>query len=178
MRLVLSQEPAFEGIETLFAIPEHQVMLSGGAMPSQNDVWVIARIKTSLVSIAVEGKVSESFGPTMAQWSIDPSEGKLERLQYLCSVLGFTTKPDDDIRYQFLHRTASAIIEANRFHACHAVMLVYSFSQIDEGLSDYKRFLSLFNVTGEVNRIISAGQVSGVDLHFAWVRGDRQYLER
>jgi hypothetical protein len=178
VRLVLLQEPAFEGIETLFAIPEHQVMLNGGARPSQNDVWVIARTKTSLISIAVKGKASESFGPTMAEWSINPSEGKLERLQYLCSVLGFTTKPDDDIRYQFLHRTASAIIEANRFHASHAVMLVHSFSQTDEGLSDYKRFLSLFNVTGSVNGTVSARRASGVDLHFAWVRGDRQYLER
>ena len=114
----------------------------------------------------------------MAEWSINQSKGKLERLEYLCAVLGLTPKPNDDIRYQFLHRTASAIIEANRFYAKHAVMLVHSFSQTDEGFTDYKRFLSLFTVTGEVNRIISVGRVSGVDLHFAWVRGDKQYLER
>lgn len=178
VKKVLMQEPAFEGIEILFAIPEHQVMLNSGTGPSQNDVWVIARTRTSLVSIAVEGKVSESFGPTMAEWSINPSEGKLERLKYLCSVLSLKAKPDDDIRYQFLHRTTSAIIEANRFQASHAVMLVHSFSLTDEGLTDYKRFLSLFNVNGEADSIIHAGRVSGVALYFAWVRGDKQYLER
>ena len=55
VRSVLTQEPAFEGLETLIAIPEHKVMLNGGSRPSQNDVWVIARTKTSLVSIAMEG---------------------------------------------------------------------------------------------------------------------------
>ncbi|MEK7699713.1 MAG: hypothetical protein AAB332_04860 [Planctomycetota bacterium] len=178
VRSVLTQEPAFEGLETLIAIPEHKVMLNGGSRPSQNDVWVIARTKTSLVSIAVEGKVSESFGPTMAEWGINPSGGKLERLHYLCSVLGLKTKPDDDIRDQFLHRTASAIIEAIRFHANHAVMLVHSFSEKKVGFADYERFLSLFNVVGEVDKIISAGQVSGVNLYFAWVRGNESCLEK
>lgn len=88
----LTQEPAFAGLETLIVIPEHKVMLNGRARPSQNDIWVIARTKTSLVSIAVEGKVSESFGPTMAEWGIIPSDGKRERLRYLCSVLGLKIK--------------------------------------------------------------------------------------
>lgn len=175
---VLLREPNFEGLETLIAIPEHKVMLNGGVRSSQNDVWVLARTNSSLVSIAVEGKVSESFGPTMVEWSVNQSEGKLERLQYLCSVLGLTAKPDSDIRYQFLHRTASAIIEANRFHAKHAVMLVHSFSDSNEGFTDYKRFLSLFNITGELDKIVFSGHVSGVYLYFAWVCGDKQYRKR
>ena len=94
VRSVLTQEPAFEGLETLIAIPEHKVMLQGGSRPSQTDAWVIARTKTSLVSIAVEGKVSGSFGPTMAEWGINPSDGKLKRLHFLRSVLGLKIKPD------------------------------------------------------------------------------------
>ncbi len=59
---VLSRCPRFEKLELLIAIPEHQVPLPGGHRPSQNDVWALARGPHGLVSIAVEGKVSEPFG--------------------------------------------------------------------------------------------------------------------
>jgi len=42
--------------------------LPGGAAASQNDVWVLGEISNGLVSIAVEGKVSETFGPTVGEW--------------------------------------------------------------------------------------------------------------
>ncbi len=35
---------------------------------------------------------------------------------------------DPGVRYQLLHRTASVVIEAKRFHATTAVMIVHSFS--------------------------------------------------
>src|SRR3546814_407772 len=52
----------FPSLELLLALPEHQVPLPGGSRPSQNDVWALARSQDQLISIAVEGKVSESFG--------------------------------------------------------------------------------------------------------------------
>ena len=57
----------FPAAEMLLAFPEHQVPLPGGARPSQNDIWVLARSQGELISIAVEGKVSESFGPTIQE---------------------------------------------------------------------------------------------------------------
>ena len=67
--------PTFDSLEPLLILPEHKVPLPGGSRPSQNDVWVLARTDKDLVSIAVEGKVSESFGPTVADWSVDASDG-------------------------------------------------------------------------------------------------------
>lgn len=104
----------FPAVELLLALPEHQVPLPGGSRPSQNDIWVLARSQGQLVSIAVEGKVSEPFGPTMQEWQAESSPGKAERLAYLLSLLGLSSAPDAT-RYQLLHRTASAIIEAQRF---------------------------------------------------------------
>lgn len=75
----------FPGIELLLALPEHQVPLPGGSRPSQNDIWALARSEGKLISIAVEGKVSEAFGPTIGEWRTEFSPGKQERLAFLCS---------------------------------------------------------------------------------------------
>ncbi len=53
------------------------------------------------------------------------------------------------IRYQLLHRAASAIIEAKRFGAPHAIMLVHSFSQTHEWFADYAAFAKLLGVEGQ-----------------------------
>ena len=95
----------------------------------------------------------------------------------MSTELDLAYPPPDDIRYQLLHRTASAIIEAKRFHAKHAIMLVHSFSQTDEWFSDYRRFLTEFNITAAVDDIVISGEVSNITLYFAWVRGEKQHLE-
>lgn len=174
---VLSQSPPFNELESLIVIPEHQVPLPGGTRPSQNDCWVLARTPHDLVSISVEGKVSETFGPTIGEWYSNPSEGKTERLKYLCSQIGLNDIPSDDIRYQLLHRTASAVIEANRFFAKHAVMVVHSFSQTAEWIEDYKKFACLFGVNAEKNSIVSVGKKKGIELYLAWVTGNKRFLE-
>ncbi|RLA52297.1 MAG: hypothetical protein DRR42_07915, partial [Gammaproteobacteria bacterium] len=150
----------------------------GGRRASQNDAWVLARAGSSLVSMAVEGKVSESFGPTLGEWQPDSSSGKRERYSYLCEQLGLDQSIDETVRYQFLHRTASALIEARRLNASRAIMLVHSFSQVDEGIQDYKKFLSLFGVSGDVNQLVPVGERGGVDLSLCWVRGDKRYLDK
>lgn len=170
---------SFPDIELLLALPEYQVPLPGGSRPSQNDIWVLARTAGKLVSIAVEGKVSEPFGPTIQEWREESSPGKSERLAYLCGQLGLQPSVPDTLRYQLLHRAASAVIEAQRFGAAHAVMLVHSFSQSSEWFQDYASFVSLLGggIASE-NTLVSVGVRSGVPLHLAWVRGDARYLSK
>ena len=177
IKTALSSFAGFNEIEMLLAIPEHQVPLHGGSRPSQNDIWVLARAGKNLVSITVEGKVSESFGPTIEEWYKDGSSGKKVRLDYLCSKLNLKQPLPDGLRYQFLHRTASAIIEAERFNASHAIMLVHSFSQSDECFQDYAEFISLFGKEVSVGRLVSIGTYSNISLHCAWVRGEASFLE-
>lgn len=167
--------PTFAELELLLALPEHQVRLPGGARASQNDIWVLARAQGQLVSVAVEGKVSEPFGPTIQEWRADSSPGKTERLQYLLSLLELDSVPDT-MRYQLLHRTASAIIEAQRFNAPHAVMLVHSFSQSSEWFEDFAAFAELLGGVATEGCAIHVGSRSGVSLSLAWVRGDARYL--
>ena len=175
---VLSKTPALKELESLIIIPEHQVPLPGGTRPSQNDCWVLARTSNDLVSIAIEGKVSEPFGPSIGEWFQDASDGKKQRLSYLCSQLGLDDSLPENIRYQLLHRTASAVIEARRFNAKFAVMAVHSFSQRAEWLDDYKEFAGLFGVKADKDNIVAIGQIDNIHLYISWVCGDPQYLER
>jgi hypothetical protein len=112
---VLIQVPSLKGIAPLLIFPEWKVPLPGGTTTSQNDVWVLAKCDTGLVSIAIEGKVDESFNDPVGVWRKNASPGKLERLAYLTDVLGLSQPVPDEIYYQLLHRTASALIEAMRF---------------------------------------------------------------
>jgi hypothetical protein len=121
-------DPVFQNLEPVLAIPEFKVALLGGGRPSQNDIFVLARSPCGVVCIMVEGKVHESFGPTLDAWRIGASLGKKHRLKFLVRVLGLQVQPNGSIRYQLLHRAASALLEAKRFHAVAAVMLFHSFT--------------------------------------------------
>ena len=94
-----SEVEVFHEFEALLLIPEHQVPLPGGQRPSQSDIWILGRSKSSLVSIAVEGKVSEPFGPTLGEWLVEASEGKNVRLEFLTKELGLEDPPPSTARY-------------------------------------------------------------------------------
>jgi hypothetical protein len=176
VRSVFEKSELLRSAEPLIGIPEHQVPLPGGSRPSQNDLWVLGRLESGLISIAVEGKVSEPFGPTVEKWLVEASAGKRVRLAYLLSILGLEQDVLGSLRYQLLHRTASAIIEARRFRARYAMMMVHSFNQENKWFEDYREFVERFGAQPRVNDVVSVGQVSDVGLFFAWVKGDSKYL--
>jgi hypothetical protein len=86
-------EPLLANLTPVLAIPEFKVPLPGGVRASQNDIFVLARSAAGPVSIMVEGKVSESFGPTLEQWRSEASPGKEERLSFFLRTLGLSTPP-------------------------------------------------------------------------------------
>ncbi|NIO21585.1 MAG: hypothetical protein GTN76_12790 [Candidatus Aenigmarchaeota archaeon] len=172
-----SEIPSFKDIELLLAIAEYQVPLPGGTRPSQNDIFVLAKAQGQWIVIMVEGKVSESFGPTVGEWKATESKGRTQRLKFIKEQLGFTQEFPLDIRYQLLHRTASAVIEARRFNARSAAMLVHSFSQDDQGFEDYQGFLGLFGVQAAPNQLVFVKDTQGISLYCGWARGNPKYLE-
>ena len=158
-------------LQFVAGFPEHEVPLPGGRRPSQTDVFVLATGSAGLVSIAVEGKVDEPFGETVVDWlGSDPSPGKRKRLEYLCDdLLGITTQDALVLRYQLLHRTASAIVEATRFKAGPAVMLVHSWAPNLEGFDDYSAFVNALGGSPEIDSVTRVTTVN--DLYVGWVRG-------
>jgi hypothetical protein len=150
-----------------------------GGHPSQNDLFIIAKGSDGeLIAIMIEGKVSESFGPTLARWDYKSSKGKSLRYKFIKEQLGISDDIPGEIRYQLLHRTVSAILEANRFNARYAMMLVHSFSQEDLWFDDYQNFVHLFGVeAAKPGRMIFLREIQGIHVYSGWARGEPDYLE-
>jgi hypothetical protein len=162
--------------ELLIAIPEHKVSLRDSGRKSQTDVFALVKSKNQTIAVAVEGKVDESFGPTIKDWYMDPSPGKQQRLAFLCKLLGLPFPPPDDVHYQLFHRTASAVLEAERFKADAAAMIVHSFSPENNWFGAYRAFLGLFDLEARPGQLVSKTLPSGPALHFGWAKGDPRFL--
>ena len=181
---VWGTEP-FDDFRVLLVRPELKVSLAGLGHDSQTDAWVLGRNQAELISISVEGKVDEPFGDeTLAQWLADPTKNRLERLGELSNLLGIPALCNDqgvpqdyaqNVRYQLLHRTASAIKLAKVYNAQHAMLLVHSFSEHHTGLEDYKEFLALFGAAGGIDKITFCGRRSGIQLWSGWVCGEPEF---
>jgi hypothetical protein len=162
----------FAEIELLIALPECEVAIPGGKRGSHSDLFVLAKgADGQLVSIAVEGKVSESFGPMLSGWNREGSPGKEKRLTYLQSILNLPHSLPDTLRYQLLHRTASALIMAHRFKAPIAAMIVHSFSPEKEGFADYCDFAALYGIDAGSGELVRLTKSEDVDLYVGWATG-------
>ena len=166
----------FNDVKLLCAFPEWKVNLPGGKRASQNDIYVIAKCKEQLMSIMVEGKVNEPFDKTILEWDQNSSRGKRERLDFLLKLLNIDKTEVDHIRYQLLHRAASAVIEATKITARNAMILVHSFSEQYEWFDDFKDFVDLFGLTAIKDSIVGPTKIGETDLYFGWVKGEKKYL--
>lgn len=162
--------------ELLIATPEHKVSLRDAGRDSQTDVFALVKSKGRTIAVAVEGKVNESFGPTIKDWYADPSPGKQQRLTFLCDLIGVPHPPPDHLHYQLFHRTASAILEAERFKTDDAAMIVHSFSPENKWFDAYGAFLGLFGLAAESGQLVSKRLPDGRPLHFGWTKGDPRFL--
>lgn len=169
----------FEKIKFLLAFPEYKVSLRGGKRPSQNDIFVLAKGDGQLVSIMVEGKVKEKFDKTISEWEVDKNKetGKEKRLDFLCDILQLDKNKIGHIRYQLLHRTASALIEAIKFNAQNALMLVHSFDQEYLWFNDYSNFLALFGLDAKRDSLVGPINIRGINLYFCWVKGEERFIK-
>jgi len=111
------KDPAISELDLLLAIPEWEVALPDGETVSQTDIMAICRNSSGLVILGVEAKVDEPFGPTLVEKKSGATNGQLERIAYLEKELGRDSPFGDEIGYQLLHRTVSALLTARAFHA-------------------------------------------------------------
>ena len=165
----------YGSVELLAATPEHKTPLLTDFAPSQSDVLAFIRINDRVCAVAVEGKVKEEFGTqTVGQWFKNPSPGKIERLKYISTTLGLSYPPPDEIRYQLLHRTASAVIEAQHFNTDCAAMIVQSFSPENKWFEDYSAFLGLFGIQSVKQGKLYKTDKPGITLYFGWAGSQKQ----
>lgn len=170
-----SKIDALIGIEPLLALIEHKVGMSGKGYPSHNDLFVLAKASGQLVCLAIEGKVDEEFDATVEKWNDKTSKQK--RLNYILNMIGLSGISCDHVRYQLLHRMASAVIESVRFGSSHAVMLIHSFSPTNKWFGDYQAFLDLYGKQGQMDELVFLRNVNGINLYAGWVCGDKEFLK-
>ncbi len=163
--------------ELLLAVPEYKVPLPGGTTQSQNDVFALIRHGEETCAAMIEGKVNEPFDKTVAEWLRTPSDGKQVRLRHLCELLGLDPeRPPLHLRYQLLHRTASALIEARRFKTDEAAMIVHSFSPQRLWFEDYVALLEAIGLSAEADIAVVTTLKTGQRLRLGWATGDAQFL--
>ncbi len=167
----------FEGSpELLLAIPEHKVKMPKGRGESQCDVFALVRLGEKLGVLAVEAKVDETFGPTVDQWLKQGGDNRPPILAAICDVIGASYPPPGHLRYQLFHRTAAAVLEARRFNAPTAIMIVQSFSQDHAWFEDFEAFSAFLLGKGVSRGALSVkADLGDVSLQLAWVTGKNPF---
>ena len=88
-----------------------------------------------------------------------------------CRQLGLDPDAAGHLRYQLLHRTVSALLEARRYGAREALMLVHSFDPADSSLDAYAAFAAALGLTDAAPNAITSSTVRGdVTLRLGWVK--------
>ncbi len=168
VRAVLRTAPEYAQAEFVDGFFEREVELGSPGRNSQTDLMVIAGLENELGVIAVEGKAEESFSQLVTKWNCTST--RQDRLEILCHTLGLDPAGAGGIRYQLLHRTASAIYEARRYRCRHALLLVHSFSLTHRWFEDFAAFSCAMGIpVQEPDRCSPAKACDGVSLRLAWV---------
>lgn len=169
IELAFTTHAVFVGAVLLLGIPEHRVTLDDPKRPSQSDLWAMLRTPRGLASMSIEAKAGEEFDRRVGDWLGREGEGKEKRLAFLSDCLGLTSTPPRSIRYQLLHRTASAVLEAKRWGAPLALMLVQSFAESPTSWQDYADFAGILGLNARRGGITESRQLGEIELHLAWV---------
>lgn len=169
--------PLFPDIEMVKGMVEYRTGLTGSrGGSSHNDLFVYAIANGENLCISIEGKVSEKLGARLREWHTG-TDNREKRLKDLCNHIGLDRSHiPDTIRYQLLHRLASPVIEAPKRGALHAIMIIHSFSSLDESFGDFSAFLKLYGIadvqTGQLYHLKSIGDLK---LYAGWACGDRRF---
>ena len=169
VRSVIESRPEFGSTELIDGFFEREVDLRTPGRNSQTDLMAVVAWGEKLGTIAVEGKVDEPFGELVLAWN-DGSAGKERRLAGLCATLGIDPDRAQGLRYQLLHRAASAVYEAQRYRCHQAIMLVHSFSSAKKWFYDFADFSDSMGISVSAPNTISASKkCDGISLNLAWV---------
>lgn len=170
VRSVLDQAEEYRDAELIDAWLERSTHLPWGrGNPSQTDLLAVLGLGDELAVLGVEAKVKESFGPYVRDWLAEGGDNRAERLRGLCGLLELDASAVLDLRYQLLHRTAAAVLEAKRYRARHAAMIVQSFCADRTGLGDFREFAKAAGLGSvDADAISTPKRADGISLRIGW----------
>jgi hypothetical protein len=172
LETLLSEHGYAESV-LLLAIAEHKVPLPGGHAASQSDVWALISTSAGLLSLTVEAKARETFGDeSLDGWLVaggtDASrKNRADRWRHIRENLPLA-ESFGRIRYQILHRCASAVIEAKRLRCAHAAFVVQAFNTPDTSFQEYEMFCNTIALPA-IRGGMSGTSAAGVSLSVGWI---------
>lgn len=133
-----SGHEVLRGVSIELCLVEKPVFLDTKIAPSMTDLMAYGHNeKGDSIVLAVEGKANEPFASRVWAWvrgdeknptmTTAPRQTRLRRLEFLSKHLSKTIGPNSTLRYQLLHRTVSAVLEAQLHGAAAAVVLIHAF---------------------------------------------------
>ncbi|HSA55340.1 MAG TPA: hypothetical protein VLE53_06525 [Gemmatimonadaceae bacterium] len=176
--------PELGGLELDVGVVEKPVLVDTTMTPSVTDLTGYARnSRDDVVILAVEGKAHEPAGISVRAWlrgdAREPHPGAMprrsreRRFEFLCERLGLALDLECGLQYQLLHRTVSAVVEAELHGAVAAVLLIHAFGAMSPGhWSDYELFLKELGLDGAVPARVSGpaslGTRRSMPTYFLW----------
>lgn len=190
IKRVMATSASMRSLRVAFSIAEHITVLDTLNGPSRTDLMVYCHDgRTGKTVIALEGKVTEAFdeqivywirglkrtskGPTLEDlFALPLKEGRTLRLKWLCNHLGLSLDDHSLIRYQLLHRTVDALLEAKHVGAGKAIMLVQAFAECAENWNAYAEFARQMGFTSIAPNSLSEAKIlpafPEICLHLGW----------
>jgi hypothetical protein len=145
---------------------EKETRLDHRPRPSQTDLLLLVDTASGLAVVGIEAKATEGFEKRV-------SEGRRNagRIELLCQRLNLTPSDVQDLRYQLLHRTVAVLLEAERYGAERALMIVESFDANDTSFDDYRLFGERLGLTNlRVDALTSPTVLGRVELRLGWAK--------
>lgn len=172
------------GLSVDLCLVEKPVFLDSQIGPSMTDLMAYGRnAKGDAVILAVEGKADEPFASRVSTWLLgdtsdpsapaEPRPTRLRRLKFLSKHLSLAISPDSPLRYQLLHRTVSAVLEAQLHGAAAAIVLIHVFGQdTSNNHSDFSEFIRQLGgreaTKGAVLGPYALGEQGNLPTYFLW----------
>lgn len=170
VRSILEQTPEWRDAKLLDAFAERCTNLGDGRPShSQSDLLAVVGLDSGIGILTIEAKVDEGFDKTIDEWLKVDSAGKRKRLEGLCARFGVNPREVGKYRYQLFHRVASALIEAKRYRASHAAMIVQSWCAQRSSFSDYVEFGRLIGFSDiRLDALTEPKTFDSVSLRIGW----------
>jgi hypothetical protein len=179
-----SGHETLRGLSFDLCLVEKPVFLDTKVGPSMTDLMAYGRnAKGDTIILAVEGKANEPFASRVWGWVrgdqknpsliAEPRRTRVRRLEFLSKHLSKAISPDSPLRYQLLHRTVSAVLEAQLHGAAAALVLIHAFgSDTEENLSDFSEFLNALGGSSAANGVVYGpyhlGEQRDLPTYFLW----------
>jgi hypothetical protein len=167
---LLDQAPEWRRAGLIDAFVERCTSLQDGRPShSQSDLLAVVGVGDRIGIVGIEAKMDEGFDRTVREWLGDGNAGKRTRLTKLCDLLMLDPGLVGHLRYQLFHRTASCILEAGRYRARQAAMIVQSWSAQSDGFEDFAAFVEALGLERPKMDVLTAAiMLADVDLRFGW----------